>query len=313
MADRAQVHLRKGNGSIGHTADTDGRIAADPVRSLQALAPTPGDALAALTQRIDRLTEELAEARRQGEQVEGTLAKRTGRMHQLLGERDRLASLLAARDAELLRLARELGALGERAAPAARRSPTFLAAARAMLDKVRHTRGPKRSKSPGAPPAVERPSTARALLPWIKDGPPKPVLGVVVFGLCEAEIERVLGIVEPHCAERDLVPLLLTDNDAFQLFRGRRVLFEFLPARAEQERFAAELDWRLFTLRRLALIRRKWQPVRVIAFGRQAAEVVQRWLDSPFEPTPIPASLKGRSAGADLAWGGAPPPSAVRP
>lgn len=74
--------------------------------------------------------------------------------------------------------------------------------------------------------------------------------------------------VERHCAERDLAPLLLTDNDAFQLFRGRRVLFEFLPARADQERFAAELDWRLFTLRRLALIRRKWRPVRVIAFGR---------------------------------------------
>jgi hypothetical protein len=312
MADRAEVHLRRGNGSIDPTADINGCIVADPVQDLEALAPPPSDGLASLIQRIDRLTEELAEARRQGGQVEATLAKRTGRVHQLIGERDRLASLLAARDAELLRLSRELGALSERAAPAGRGSAGILAAARAMLDKVRQPqKAPERAPSPGAPPAVERPASERPLLPWVKDGPPKPVLGVVVFGLCEAEIEGVLGIVERHCAARDLVPLLLTDNDAFQLFRGRRVLFEFLPARAEQERFAAELDWRLFTLRRLALIRRKWQPVRVIAFGRQAAEVVQRWLDSPFEPTPVPASLKGRSEG-ELAWGGA-PPLAVRP
>jgi hypothetical protein len=134
-----------------------------------------------------------------------------------------------------------------------------------------------------------------------------------VLGLPEAEVESVLGIVERHCMERDLAPLLITDNDAFQLFRGRRALFEFLPARADQERFAAELDWRLFTLRRLALIRRKWQPVRVIAFGQSAAEVVQLWRDSPFEVTPVPASLKGRSEGAEPAWGEARQTSAIRP
>jgi hypothetical protein len=160
---------------------------------------------------------------------------------------------------------------------------------------------------------MPRPSTERPLLPWVKDGPPKPVLGVVVFGLSEAEIKSVLDIVERHCTERDLAPLLLTDNDAFQLFRGRRVLFEYLPARAQQERFAAELDWRLFTLRRLALIRRKWQPVRVIAFGRPAAEIMQQWLDSPFEATPIPASLRARSEAAGPEWGEAPQPLAIRP
>jgi hypothetical protein len=90
------------------------------------------------------------------------------------------------------------------------------------------------------------------------------------------------------------------------------VLFEFLPARTDQERFAADLDWRLFTLRRLALIRRKWQPVRVIAFGRPAVEVVQLWLDSPFEVTPIPASLKGRPERLEPDWGEARQPLAVR-
>jgi hypothetical protein len=119
--------------------------------------------------------------------------------------------------------------------------------------------------------------------------------------------------VERHCAKRDLAPLLLTDNDSFELFRGRRVLFEFLPGSAERERFAAELDWRLFTLRRLALIRRKWQPVRVVAFGRAAAEVVQLWLDSPFETTAIPASLKGRSEAAEPDWALARQPAGAQP
>lgn len=312
MADLADRHLRKGNGSIGQTADMDGCIVAEPVRSLAALAPTPSNAPEALTERLDRLTEELAEARRQGGWVEATLAKRTSRMNQLLGERDRLASLLAARDTELLTLTRELGALAERAAPAASRSPGVVAAARALLDRFRHARkAPESSKSPAA--AKELPSAERPLVPWVKDGPPRPVLGVVVLGLSEAEIERVLGIVERYCRQRDLVPLLLTDNDVFRLFQGRRVLFEYLPARAEQERFAAELDWRLFTLRRLALIRRKWQPVQVIAFGRTAAEVVRRWLDSPFEATPIPASLQGRSEGAGLGWSEARQPSAIQP
>ena len=123
---------------------------------------------------------------------------------------------------------------------------------------------------------------------------------MLVFGLSEAEIEKVLVAISAYCAERDLAPLLLTDNDAFQVFRGRRVLFEYVPARSDQERLAPELDWRLYTLRRLALIRRKWQPIRVVAFGHRAAEVLRLWRDSPFESTSIPAALNGFSVGAEF-------------
>ena len=66
-------------------------------------------------------------------------------------------------------------------------------------------------------------------MPWLKDRPPKDVFAVVVFGLSELEIERVLDTVERYCAEHEAAPLLLTDNDSFQLFRNRRVVFEFLP------------------------------------------------------------------------------------
>jgi hypothetical protein len=141
-------------------------------------------------------------------------------------------------------------------------------------------------------------------VPWVKHGPPNDVFAVVVFGLSEAEIERVLEVVEHYCAEHEAAPLLLTDNDSFQLFRKRRVLFEFLPPRSEQQRLAPELDWQLFTLRRLALIRRKWRPVRVVPFGRRAAEVVRLWRYSPFEETPLPESP---SAQTGLASGPAQP------
>lgn len=304
VAARTKTERPNGSASIGQYADSDAPIAAEPVQTFEALAPTRSDAVVALTQRLNRLTQEVSESRQRGEQLEATLAKRTRRVQQLIGERDRLTSLLAGRDAELQRLNRELGALTARSAPAVRGKPVLLAAARAMLEKIRHGRkAPMRARPTGTrPETAQQGSTERALVPWVRNGPPKAVLGVVIFGLSETEILSVLGVVERYGAERDLAPLLLTDNDAFQLFRGRRVLFEFLPRRSEQERHAPDLDWRLFTLRRLALIRRKWQPVRVVAFGRTAAEVVRLWLDSPFEATPVPAALKSGTEGMDMAW-----------
>jgi hypothetical protein len=312
MADHTATQSRDGNGAGRQTNDLDAHVVAQSVQRLDALAPT--QSVAALTHRVNRLTEEVSEARQRGEQQKAALEKGTRRIQQLIGERDRLASLLAGRDAELQGLNRELGALTARAAPAARGSPALFAAARALLEKIRPARtAPARARSTGPQPETTQPAPAeRALVPWVKNGPPKAVLGVVVFGLSEAEIASVLDVVERYCAKHDLAPLLLTDNDAFQLFRGRRALFEFLPARSERERLAPELDWRLFTLRRLALIRRKWQPVRVVAFGRTAAEVVQLWLDSPFEATPIPAALKG-AEGAEPEWSASRQPEAMHP
>ena len=312
MIDRAETQPWDGNGSTRQTNGLDGDVAAGPVHRLEALAPT--QSVAALTQRLNRLTQEVAESRHQGERLGAELEKSTRRLQQLIGERNRLTSLLAERDAESQRLNRELGALAERATPVARGSPALLGAARAMLEKIRRAReAPRRARSNGAQPETAQPaSPAGALVPWVQNGPPKAVLGVVVLGLSEAEIEKVLGVIEGYCDGRGLAPLLLTDNDAFQLFRGRRVLFEFLPARSDQERLAPDLDWRLYTLRRLALIRRKWQPTRVVAFGRRAAEVVRLWRDSPFEETPLPSPLNHRSAAAELAWSPALPGASLR-
>ena len=313
MATRAVTQPSRGNGSIGHSAGLDTRTAltghaaaapdstagAVPGSEIQARgstipapAPAHDGAVAALTVRLKRMAGEAAGLIQRIEELESEREQRTRRLQQLLGERDQLQALLARRDDELQRLNRELGALTARAAPQQVRSSALWPALRKLLDSLQRARKVSRPAKPAAP----RPHQPHAwgnetrLVPWVKNRPPKDVLAVVVFGLSEAEIERVVEVVERYCAEREAAPLVLTDNDSFQLFRNRRVVFEFLPPRAEQQRLAPELDWRLFTLRRLALIRRKWRPVRVVAFGRQAAAVVQLWRDSPFEETPLPAS-----------------------
>ena len=276
MAGGTDTPRPNGSGTSTSTAGFETHLTAGAAQRHEEPAPTHSYAVAALTHRLDRLTQEGSETRQRCEQLEASLERSTRRTQQLIGERHGLTSLLAERDAQLQRLNRELGALTACAAPAGWSSRPLLAAARALLERVWPARpAPVRADRVSALAETVQQASERALVPWIKNGSPKAVLGVVVFGLSEPEIENVLGIVERYCAERDIAPLLLTDNDAFQLFRGRRVLFEFLPARADQEQFAADLDWRLFTLRRLALIRRKWQPVRVIAFGRLAAEIVQ--------------------------------------
>jgi hypothetical protein len=304
MAAGTDMPRSNGSGTSASTARFEARLAAGAAQRCEEPAPTHGDAVAALTHRLDQLTQEVSGLRQRGEQLEVSLERSTRRIQQLIGERHGLTSLLAERDAELQRLNRELGALAARAAPQVQGSRPRVAAARALLERVWPARrAPVRADLVPACPEATQQASERALVPWLKNGPPKAVLGVVVFGLSEPEIENVLGIVERYGAERNLAPLLLTDNDAFQLFRGRRVLFEFLPPRSEQERLAPDLDWQLFTLRRLALIRRKWQPVRVVAFGRRAAGIMQLWLGSPFEATPIPAPIKAQAEGPDMAWG----------
>jgi hypothetical protein len=303
LAKRTEMQPPGGNGSVA--GSTDLSVAAPSsyvVEGIGAPAAAQSDVLASLTARLDRLTQEVSESRQRSEQLRAVVEKRTRRVQQLLGERDRLISLLAGRDAELQRLNRELGELTALAKPAVDGSPGLLKAARAVLERVRSAR--EASRPTGSREAQrstpQQASPAGALVPWVQNGPPKAVLAVIAFGLCQAEIEQVLAAIESNCAERDLAPLLLTDNDAFQVFRGRRVLFEYLPPSTDQERLAPELDWRLYTLRRLALIRRKWQPIRVVAFGHRAAEVVKLWRDSPFEATPIPAALNGSSATAEF-------------
>jgi hypothetical protein len=55
------------------------------------------------------------------------------------------------------------------------------------------------------------------------------------------------------------------------------------PASQQQQQFASDLDWDLYTLRRLARLRRKWNPARIVAFGPIAQAQIRLWRASSSE------------------------------
>jgi hypothetical protein len=232
---------------------------------------------------------EIQELRRQLEALDETLQQRTRRVSQLIGERDQLAALLAQRDEESRQLNRELGAQLGVSTP---RRPfvgawSWLPSLDGIFAPLGAHRHNTRSKRRAAAVDDATATTELPLIPKIKDQPSRPMLGVAIFGLAAPELNGVLQIVDDYSRQHGFEPLLLTDSDAFEHFRARRLVFEYLPP-ADSEMLGPELDWQLYTQRRLALIRRKWQPVRVISFGRKAAEVVELWCQSPFEAEPLP-------------------------
>ena len=272
------------------------------IRSIAASWRGPRVTPAELARHLDRLSQSDGQLRRQIADLQQTLEKRSQRLHQLIGERDQLKALMGERELQVQRLNQEVGALASQQP----KNGAMRQALREMLASLRRARLPATARTSEAS-AIRADNGARVgagapLRPWIKEGEAHPILAAVLVGLREPEFERVLDLVERSCEARGLVPLLLTDHDAFHLLRGRRVLYEYLQPEADRLRHAPELDWHLFLLRRLALIRRKWRPLCVVAFGRDATEVVHRWVQSPFEPTALPTIVGGQ------AWFDAPKP-----
>ena len=148
---------------------------------------------------------------------------------------------------------------------------------------------PRRAKSAAAPRAQaqnERPLTqdrSEPLVPFAETVKARRVIAVVTFGLELEQRTSVLDIALRFGVERGVVPLVLTDDDDFAPLRSRGMAFEYFPPRSVREARAPALEWGLYLQRRLALIRRKWRPTRVIAFGEPAADVVELWSNSPFE------------------------------
>ena len=91
-----------------------------------------------------------------------------------------------------------------------------------------------------------------------------------MFGLPRERLEKVLDTVEKYCRKRDTVPVILTDSDCFDVFRERNLAFEYLPPPETRERFAPDLQWRLYFQRRLTVFRSKWRPAGIVSFGTGA-------------------------------------------
>ncbi len=123
-----------------------------------------------------------------------------------------------------------------------------------------------------------------------KQRPQARTIAAVIVGLEREDLGPIIDMVDAMGARLNMVPVLITDSDAFELFRGRQAVIEYLPP-AEQQQLAPDLDWDLYRLRRLAMLRRKWNPARIIAFGGAASVLLRSWRTSPFEDQGIEAVI----------------------
>jgi hypothetical protein len=171
-----------------------------------------------------------------------------------------------------------------------------------------------RSTAPAVPageaaevPPAERPAT-EALIPRSRERRYPKVIMTLVLGLDEATLGplvREMTAVGPTAAppngtapapsQRALEPVLVTDCMAFALFRDAGLIFEYLPAPAVRQRHAPDLAWDVYIARRLERLRHKWAPVRIVAVGAVARDVLARQLASPFASADLP-TLVGAAA-----------------
>jgi hypothetical protein len=238
--------------------------------------------------------------------LEDRLEEHSKQLNRLIGERNQLRALLDSRDQEIWRLHREVGALRQQiaAAPGAAR-PSLRAALGGWLGRRAPPPGAARPAARQPAPPLAEPAGAREapLTPRYQQQQPRPVLAAAVFGLNAAAIERLLPMIDRQCQSHSMQPLLLTDDPGFEPLRARRLVFEYLPPPAARARLAGQQDWPLYLQRRLAVIRRKWQPARIVAFGPEAMALVELWRASPFEAEPIPAILAPPPASSTRAAG----------
>lgn len=254
----------------------------------QAMRSSPDDDLQ-LRIEIEKLRSDvtrLAEAR--GE-AEDKAESRERRVQQLIGEKAQLERQVERLEAALREANRELGAArgGSRPLPSTETRESWLDRLWSARDRLTARRA-RRDVAVVAPsPPLPAPSSeGRRLRAFAKAGEQRAVVAVLAVGLGPEQRQGVLDVAERYCGERGVLPLILTDDDDFEPLRRRRLLFEFLPPDGEAAkigRAGGRLDWDLYRQRRLALIRRKWRPLRIIAFGAGAARFAKLWQTSPFE------------------------------
>ena len=284
-----------------HVAPKNARGNADPGSERAGHAEEGGGqgalALVGSEQELVQLNHKLGE-------LETSLEQALRRIERLIGERNQLRTLLDKRDEQIQHLNRHLGArrFPVEDDPAEAPQPSSFrellpALARKLLAKGRAATS-RLAEQSSAPASEERPNQTETqvfnrppLVVDYKKAEPRAVLAVVLIGLDDSEILNLLPVIERDCLKSDMMPLVLTDNDAFELLRERKMVFEYLPPADDRQRFSRQLSWDLYLQRRLSIIRRKWQPSRVIAMGEVAADMLQLWQDSPFEEIPLPTAL----------------------
>jgi hypothetical protein len=109
---------------------------------------------------------------------------------------------------------------------------------------------------------------------------------IVVFGPKDsADADAFITMLSAQKATGDVAPIVLVDDMAhFPALRAAGLAFEYLPT---LDRYGSVLghdrDPQIVIERRLAILRRKWMPRRIIALGAAGQERLQTWRASPFE------------------------------
>lgn len=120
------------------------------------------------------------------------------------------------------------------------------------------------------------------LVPFSRERSNVRVVMVLAIGIVGEELPRLLDMVAKTSREDDVVPIIVTDHADFVAFRESGLIFEYLPDESQQKAHAADLEWDLYQLRRLALLKRKWRPGNTIAFGATGTSLLRHWQASPF-------------------------------
>jgi hypothetical protein len=111
-----------------------------------------------------------------------------------------------------------------------------------------------------------RPTPGDANLTLAKLGLPN--VGISVCGLAEGTLRRILEVMAAKLsADRNFIPVFLTDSVAPELFRQHRFAFEYFPMAAGSRILAGCYRWEDYAAEREALLRRKYSIETIIRFG----------------------------------------------
>lgn len=115
------------------------------------------------------------------------------------------------------------------------------------------------------PPAPAAPPPLRA----------RRMLMALVQGQDMAALQASLASLRKIAAEKDLGLVLVTDQCDTALFQLPGCVTEYLPDPGKLPEDGAQ-DARAYVLRRLNILRRKWEPVQILPFGETAQALFQQ-------------------------------------
>ena len=131
---------------------------------------------------------------------------------------------------------------------------------------------------------------------------PQPGLGALVVGLAAAEIAELAPSLLAAARREGARAVLLTDAADIAVFQLPEIATEYLAPLPGLAAAAPGRDAELYLRRRVELIRRKWNLMRVLYFGETAAaNLVRAWGGASQELSPelfvsgmLPGGLKAR-------------------